>query len=52
MQHQTTYAQDKIAVLFDEFSIVHHSCQNVMYKVLIDKFDSELFFYRAKFREK
>lgn len=35
--------QDKITILFDKYSIVHHSCQNVVHKVSIDKFDSEVF---------
>lgn len=35
--------QNEITVLFDKYSIVHPSCQNVVYKVSIDIFDSEIF---------
>lgn len=44
-----SYVQDQIT-LFDEYFIVHPSCQHVVHKVSIDKTESKCFM--AQFREK
>lgn len=38
------YVQNNISILIDEYSIVHHSCQDMVYKVSIDKSDCDIFF--------